>query len=36
MKFTGKWIELGKKIIPSEVTLTQKEKNINIFTYTGY
>ena len=25
MKFTGKWMELEKKIIMSEATLTQKE-----------
>lgn len=26
MKFTGKWMELLKKIIPSEVAQTQKDK----------
>lgn len=26
MKFSGKWMELGKKIILSEVTKTQKGK----------
>lgn len=36
MKFAGNWIEIEKKIIPSEVTLTQKEKYINVFTYTGH
>ena len=33
MKLAGKWVELEKKIILSEVTQTRKEKYCYVFTY---
>ena len=36
MKFVGKWMELGKKIIPSEVTQTQKDKHGMYSLVSGY
>jgi len=34
IKFTGKWMELGKKIILSKVTQTQKDKS-GMYSLTG-
>lgn len=36
MKFTDKWMELGKKIILNEVTETQKDKYYICSLISGY